>query len=164
MINLSSYNYAKVFLENTKSFDEMIDVLINMNLALKESYKYIKQGLYLSEIKQLIEKFHISDLVKKILNIMIDNKKLHILSDVIIEMQKMHYTRNNYLVGFVLSANQLNSSVVRDLEAKLERDLNKKVKLINQIDSRLLWGIVIEIGHLQLNLSGSYVINKVRHI
>lgn len=164
MQNIVTYNYAKLFLSHyNKPIENLILELEQLHAIL--SPVYVKLRLMPKDIVDLLQESNIDEIIKNILILMMNNKIIYILPDVIVSIQNIYYTSNNFDVSYLKTYKLLNKKNIHNLENLLQNKFNKKnIKIIQIVSPELLWGFVISIYKKTINFSGDCLLKKIQNI
>lgn len=148
--------YAKALLELAIENNKVIDYQNQM----KHVYSVIKDNIELVEFlkcytisndakKDLLSKIFKDDIYIEIIHFMfllIDKKRINYLVRICQEFNSECNEYRNVLEGIIYSVENLDEEKIKRLEESVALKLNKKVELINVIDSSLIGGIKIVVN------------------
>ena len=83
-------------------------------------------------------------LVKKFMNVLIDNSRMELLKDCFDEFKRIYDNQNKVMNVVVFSRVSLQEDEMKQLQQNLSKKHNRNVTLENVVDSSILGGIKIE--------------------
>lgn len=166
MQKFSTYHYAKSFLHYYKGdFVSLISQLHDLDTVFYDIYPSLKKGINVNSVTEAVSKSNMDSQIKQIILVMMQNKQLHLLSDAIIEIQKIHFLSQNYEISYIESSNQIDSKIVTELEQWLnDSHKTNKIKLVQKINPNLLWGVVVKFKDKVLDISGASFFKKIKNL
>ena len=148
-MNYVAFQYAEALfglaLESNqveKTFADFKDV----NEALDtEIYKFlIHPKITKGDKKDLMAKFIRNDLLKRFVFVLIDNSRIELLDDTLLEFGKIVDNQNKVMKVQVFSHKLLTPEQSKQLNANLEKKHNRKIELENIVDRSIVGGLRIE--------------------
>jgi len=85
------------------------------------------------------------------LNLLIEKKRIDVLPEIAREVQEMVDREENISHGSVTSAVKLNKTLLKKIQATLEKITGNKVIVETQVDPSIIGGIVAKVGDLVLD-------------
>ena len=110
----------------------------------------------------IAKRLGLSDLAVRLLDVLIRNRRINDLSDIIAGLATMIREATGTVAADVRSASALTSKEEADLRAMLERKVGAKVDVDITVDSNLIGGFVAKIGSEVYDASVSGKIEKFR--
>jgi len=105
---------------------------------------FIHPGISKTEKKKVVEKVVPNELVKHLLFVLIDNRRLDLLSEISQEYLALLNNMNRTLEVSVFSKTALTESQMNQIKTKLIKEHQREVKIINIIDSKIIAGYKYE--------------------
>lgn len=96
------------------------------------------------------------------LNLLIEKKRADILPDIAIELQVMVDKDQNISHGSIISAIELDQTLLGKIQATLEKLTGNKVILETQVDPSIIGGIIAKVGDLVLDGSIKTQLNGLK--
>jgi len=148
----------------TLSFLRAVSTSLDNVPAFYEGLK--SQSLNDNEIrsifKSLTDATGCSDLIKNFFNLLVDNKRVAILSEVGDSFQKQLDKENNIVRGVVKSAHTVSTEKRTELEDKLTKKLDQKVILTFEEDKSVLAGVRVELDSYTLDDTMETHLKKIK--
>lgn len=94
--------------------------------------------------KEVIDKAVTNNLLKHFIFVMIDNFRIKLLEESLIEYKKIVDRQNNLMKVWVYSRKELNTEQKNELKINLKKKHNRKIELKNVVDSSIAGGLRIE--------------------
>ena len=152
-----SKRYAKALLAVTKqkgthakTFAELqaLTAAFASDAAAKNYFSnpMVSAAQKIAAVKSAIEGKGISEDVVSTLTLLGEKGRLHILDQVTLAFQGFLDLEEGVTRGVVRSAQALTADAQKDIEAKINKVLNKKIVLTYEQDPKLLGGVVAEVG------------------
>jgi F-type H+-transporting ATPase subunit delta len=110
----------------------------------------------------IAKRLELSDLAIRLLDVLIRNRRINDLSDIIAGLATMIREATGTVAAEVRSASALSSNEEEDLRAMLERKVGAKVDVDITVDPELIGGFVAKIGSEVYDASVSGKIEKFR--
>lgn len=166
--------YAKAIFQlgkeqgKTKDYSDML-------AAIASLYKNVDDGvsdalnnpLYPQNARQQVmgkiaESVGADTLMTRFLQLLVDKKRADILPDIACEMQVMVDKDQNISHGSIVSAIELDQTLLNKIQATLEKLTGTKVILETQVDPSIIGGIVAKVGDLVLDGSIKTQLNGLK--
>jgi len=93
----------------------------------------------------------LDDHVQNLIKVMAENQRLIALRDVLSEFEELKNENDKMLDATVVSSEPLSEEQLELLTKSLEKKLDRKVTLTNEVDSELVGGIVVKAGELVID-------------
>lgn len=165
--------YAVALFESLKHSEEKVNALtllraISEVLETKSDfYEGLKSNsLTYTETRSIFNKLAESiacpDVVKNFFNVLIDNRRLDLISKISDSFQKELDKENGVVRGVVKSAHTLNNEKRKELEEKLASKLGQKVILNYQEDKTVLAGVRVELEAYTLDDTVETHLKKIK--
>lgn len=134
-----------IALEDGK-IDETLIEFENFNKALDEDiYKFLNHPkISKKDKKEVINKAITNNLLRHFIFVMIDNFRIELLEESLIEFKKIVNRQNNLMKVWVYSNKELSTEQRNDLKTNLKKKHNRKIELKNIVDSSIVGGLRIE--------------------
>jgi F-type H+-transporting ATPase subunit delta len=129
-------NTEKAFLSE---WTKIIDSLDENTLKF-----FIHPGISKNDKKQVVDHSIENTLVKNLLFVLIDNRRLDLLQAIATEYLQLLNNRQKILEVKVYSKNALTNDQILNLKEKLAKEHQREIKIINQMDSNIIAGIKLE--------------------
>lgn len=88
----------------------------------------------------------LNDLTMRLLELMLDKRRLNLLPQVENQFREALNARKNIVSANLVCADKLSDSAVADIKARLTEHLGKKLELEVQVDPSLIGGLVLKLG------------------
>tara|TARA_Y100000590_G_C15742865_1_gene1020909 strand:+ start:3692 stop:4249 length:558 start_codon:yes stop_codon:yes gene_type:complete len=113
-------------------------------------------------IEKIFEKDNVHDLVKNLIRLLVQNRRINILSAVIGGFKLLVQEHSGEINAEITTACDLTEKQVSQIKSNLKGIIGKEVKLdINQ-DPNILGGIVVKIGSQMIDTSVSTKLNNLK--
>lgn len=134
-----------IALEDGKIDETLVD-FENFNKALDEDiYKFLNHPkISKKDKKEVINNALTNKLLKHFIFVMIDNFRIKLLDESLIEFNKIVNKQNNLMKVWVYSNKELSTEQRNDLKINLKKKHNRKIELKNIVDSSIAGGLRIE--------------------
>lgn len=162
MNNQASRVYSQAFFDlskDTNNLDKHMEDLIEISQTLRD-FPDINKLLNNPNVSKEDKKEMISNIFKNIDNktlnlikVLIDKSRFVVFNDLVRDYKNQYNKEKNIAEGIVYSANKLETQELENLARILEKRLNKKVELENQIDESLIAGISVFIDGRRIDNS-----------
>lgn len=101
----------------------------------------------------ILDKGNVSDLTKKFIGLIIKNRRLFALPDVIKGYAALVDSHKGVMRGEVVSAHPLSDAQTKEIQKSLNAALGKEVELTTKVDPELLGGLVVKVGSRMVDTS-----------
>lgn len=101
----------------------------------------------------ILDKGSVSDLTKKFIGLIIKNRRLFALPDVIKAYSALVDSHKGVMRGEVVSAHPLSDAQIAEIQKSLNAALGKDVELTTKVDPELLGGLVVKVGSRMVDTS-----------
>jgi len=135
-----SLNAIAVLYKNTEL--EVEDALTNPLYPVEARQKVMAK---------IAESVDADTLSTSFLNLLIEKKRVDVLPEIATALQEMLVREENISHGSVISAIELDSKLLEEIQATLEKITGNKVILETQVDPSIIGGIVAKVGDLVLD-------------
>lgn len=115
-------------------------------------------------IKSIIQKYNLSDLAKYFLFTLVKNSRMHLLINIITEIERLYKEQMGIKAVTVFSTSHLEPKELELIKIFLEKSLNTKVEINQEINKSLLGGIIIKYDSKLIDFSIYGVLNKIEKI
>ena len=105
---------------------------------------FIHPGISKTEKKKVVEKVVVHELVKHLLFVLIDNRRLDLLSEISQEYLTLLNNMNRTLDVTVYSKMALSEGQINQIKTKLVAEHQREIKIMNIIDSSIIAGYKYE--------------------
>jgi F-type H+-transporting ATPase subunit delta len=169
--NKAAIRYAKAILDLANSKNATIEVNNDMTTIAStikgnaELKAFIQNPTISVEIKEkaLLEVFASSNAVtKSLFHLLFVNKRFEILEDVANGYNNLFNQLNNVEVATVTTAIPMDADMEAKVLAKIATFTNKKITIINKVDSSIIGGFILRIGDQQYNASVSNRLQELK--
>lgn len=98
--------------------------------------------------KMLVELFakQVQDLTMRLLELLLDKRRIPILSAIEFEYHKLLNARKNIITANLVCAEKLNENAVADIKARLTEHLGSGMELAVKVDPSLIGGLILRLG------------------
>ena len=104
-------------------------------------------------LNSLVKELPLGDLMRRFVSVLIHNKRLQILPDVILAFRKEASRRGGEQLVRVTSSDPLTDKQVSEITKVLTTKFGKGLKLVLLVDKKLIGGITVEIGTKLIDFS-----------
>ena len=127
----------------------------------------LNNPLYPLDVRQKVmakiaESVQADAIMTSFLNLLIEKKRADILPDIAIELQVMVDKDQNISHGSIISAIELDQTLLGKIQATLEKLTGNKVILETQVDPSIIGGIIAKVGDLVLDGSIKTQLNGLK--
>ncbi|MEJ2123852.1 MAG: F0F1 ATP synthase subunit delta [Alphaproteobacteria bacterium] len=144
--------------------------LIQLDGLLKESEtlrRFVLSPLFSahnqSQVVTLIsEKVDLGDLAQNFLQLLVKNRRLSALSEIIANFRKLTVGSRDELTAEVVSAIPLGDAHAQQLKAELSAKTGKHITLNSKVDPSILGGLVVKIGSRMIDSSIRTKLNNLK--
>ena len=167
----AAIRYAKAVLSlaNDKSLAEAVNndmKLIVTTIAKNQNLNNTLQSpVVRSSVKKsiLLSVFkNINTITKNLIDTLITNKRLNILSDVALKYNQLYNELKGSQTATVTTAVEITEDLKAIVLAKVIELTGKKVELKNIVDQNILGGFILRVGDIQYNASITNQLNTLR--
>ena len=167
----AAIRYAKAVLSlaNDKSLAEAVNndmKLIVTTIAKNQNFNNTLQSpVVRSSVKKsiLLSVFkNINTITKNLIDTLITNKRLNILSDVASKYNQLYNELKGSQTATVTTAIEITEDLKAIVLAKVIELTGKKVELKNIVDQNILGGFILRVGDIQYNASITNQLNTLR--
>lgn len=129
-----------------KSLDSVLEDFIAITKSLdKEIYTFLNHPkITKTQKKEIVNKAVSNSLLRNFINVLIDNSRIDLLEDTLVEYKKLYDNQNKVLKVNVYSSKVLSDKQIKNLVESLENKTKRRVELNNVIDTRIVGGLRIE--------------------
>ena len=93
----------------------------------------------------------INNNLKNFLKILVEKGRISSLQSIELTFKELLNEKHNILEGTVISAVALTAEKVKELEETLSKKYNKNITLENKVDKSILGGVLVRLGHIQID-------------
>jgi len=165
--------YAVALFESLKSSEEKLNALAFLRAVsdVLQSQSSFYEGLRsqafsYEEVRNIFGKITETQacpgVVKNFFNVLVDNKRVELISDISDSFQKELDKENGVTRGVVKSANPISNEKRLELEKKLSNKLGQKVILNYQEDKTVLAGVRVELEAYTLDDTVETHLKKIK--
>lgn len=164
--------YAKALLEYALQQNSVERVFQDMSLihSTIREHKDLDRLLLSPIVKTVVKKNvldkifgNVSDEVRRLFSLLIENRRLPILSQVAQKFVIQYNEYRNNKVAVVTTAVPLTDTMRNEVLEKIEKlTQNKNITLENKVDESIIGGFVLRIGDIQYNASVAFKLNKLK--
>jgi F-type H+-transporting ATPase subunit delta len=127
----------------------------------------LNNPLYPLDVRQKVmakiaESVQADAIMTSFLNLLVEKKRADILPDIAMEMQVMVDKDQNISHGSIISAIELDQTLLDKIQATLEKLTGNKVILETQVDPSIIGGIIAKVGDLVLDGSIKTQLNGLK--
>lgn len=134
-----------IALEEGQIDETMVEFDAFSNAIDDEIYKFLNHPkISKKNKKEVIDKSITNNLLKHFIFVMIDNFRIELLKESLIEFKKIVNRQNNLMKVWVYSRKELNTEQKNELKLNLKKKHNRKIELKNIVDSTIVGGLRIE--------------------
>lgn len=141
--------------------NQLIDIINESETLITFLKDY---GIEEDEKKKVLEtifKDKIQNNLLYFLYVVVDNQRGKYLKEILTEFVKYTYKTLNVQTGIIYSTIPLKETDIKKIENKVEKIMNSKIKLKNQIDTNLIGGFKIVVGYTVFDNS---ILNKIQNL
>ena len=110
-------------------------------LKFLKSY-FVKASEKYSVIEGILNKYRLENL-NNFIKLLVQKHQIHQFKNIIKEVTKGINFELDIFEGFIYSTEPLTNSKIQEIEEVISKKLNRKVELVNKIDSRLIGGVKV---------------------
>ncbi len=115
-------------------------------------------------IISIVDKYKFHDLTKYFLHTLIKNSRMNLLQNIIEEFEHIYKVNTGVKVATILVSSLLNTNELNDVKLLLEKSLNSKIEINQEINKSLLGGIIIKYDSQLIDFSVYGALNKIEKI
>lgn len=142
------FNNAMVDNIQDKIFEEitLVNRIIEDNFDIKEflSSPIVNKNNKINVVNSLVKNIKFNKIVNNFLLLLIKNSRTTILSNIVKAYNKLLYESRNIKIIQVISANELQPKEQEWIKSKIEKELDRKIEAVFNIDHTIIGGIVIK--------------------
>jgi len=116
----------------------------------------------LKALRAIMTKAELSDLTQNFVGVVIGNRRLFALSDMIVAFKGLMSKHRGEIQASVTSAKALQNHQIEDLKAALKSAVGRDVQMTTEVDEELLGGIVVKVGSRMIDTSLATKINNIQ--
>lgn len=116
----------------------------------------------LTALQAIMQKAELSELSQKFVGVVIGNRRLFALADVIVAFKGLMSQHRGEVQASVTSAKPLQSHQIEDLKAALKSAVGRDVQMTTDVDEDLLGGLVVKVGSRMVDTSLATKINNIQ--
>ena len=171
MQSRAAIRYAKAIYEIAIEENSINDVLSNMEFIkeLSNSSSDFKNLLSNSHINSQAKKEIILSLIVnsnkltgKLIDLLINNKRVSIISDIATSFINIYNKNNNINEATVITASQINNKLESEILSKINISNSESVTLTKVIDPNIIGGFIIRFGGKEYNASVKQKLNNLK--
>ena len=171
MQSRAAIRYAKAIYEIAIEENSINDVLSNMEFIkeLSNSSSDFKNLLSNSQINSQAKKEIILSLIVnsnkltgKLIDLLINNKRVSIISDIATSFINIYNKNNNIKEATVITASQINNKLESEILSKINISNSESVTLTKVIDPNIIGGFIIRFGGKEYNASVKQKLNNLK--
>ena len=141
-----------------------LDKMITNN---NELYKLVKSPIIVRSDQErvmltLVEKAHMTELTKKFIGVITQNRRLFIIKDIINAYHTLIAKKRGQASVEVVSARELTKTQTNQLSNTLKKVLGAKITIDTKIDSDLLGGLIVKVGSRMVDSSIRTKLSQLR--
>jgi len=148
-MNYIAFQYAEALFSLAKEKSQTKEVVAEFKVINDAFDTEIYQFLIHPKIKKqdkkdIIAKSINNDLFKRFVFVLIDNSRIELLEDTLVEFEKLIDNQNRTMKVQAFSHKKLSSEQLNQLATNLEKKHNRKIELENIVDRSIVGGLRIE--------------------
>jgi len=86
----------------------------------------------------------LDDVVENFVAVLKLNHKMHLMSDILSELQKIHFVKTDKVAAKVVSKEKLDSAILGKIKSLVKSNTDKSPEIVEEIDNTLLGGVAIK--------------------
>lgn len=149
-------------IDEIKRFNAIISSSENLKKALESPI--IDKTKKVKFIDSICNKYNFNPLLKHFLHVIVKNKRINILKEIITELERMLREENNKKLVTISAAKELQEDEIVIIKEFLENKLGKKVDIISEVNKSLLGGVVIKYDSNFIDFSIQGALNKIEKL
>ncbi|PPE06573.1 F0F1 ATP synthase subunit delta [Mesoplasma corruscae] len=139
-------NKVNLFIEQSNA---LVEVLKNKDdffkiLTFKTSHDEVKR---INIIEETFAQFDIDEDILNSFKILVKLQAFSSVRQILKKLRNNLSSHNNIVFGVIWSTEKVIETQIKIIEEKVSKKLNKKVKLINKLDEKLIGGIQVIVHH-----------------
>ncbi len=148
-MNYVAFQYAEALFSLANEQNQVDSIFAGFK-EIKEAfdadiYKFlIHPKVSKKDKKEILLKIVQNDLLRSYIFVLIDNSRIELLEDTLMEFEKIVNNQNKMMKVQVFSKKSLTSEQVKQLVTNLEKRHNRKIELENIVDETIVGGLRIE--------------------
>ncbi len=151
----------------TSDYSEMLTAIASLYDGENGVGDALNNPLYPLDVRQKVmvkiaESVQADAIMTGFLNLLIEKKRADILPDIANELQVMVDKDQNISHGSIISAIELDQTLLDKIQATLEKLTGNKVILETQVDPSIIGGIIAKVGDLVLDGSIKTQLNGLK--
>ena len=151
----------------TSDYSEMLTAIASLYDGENGVGDALNNPLYPLDVRQKVmakiaESVQADAIMTSFLNLLIEKKRADILPDIASELQVMVDKDQNISHGSIISAIELDQTLLGKIQATLEKLTGNKVILETQVDPSIIGGIIAKVGDLVLDGSIKTQLNGLK--
>lgn len=151
----------------TSDYSEMLTAIASLYDGENGVGDALNNPLYPLDVRQKVmvkiaESVQADAIMTSFLNLLIEKKRADILPDIASELQVMVDKDQNISHGSIISAIELDQTLLDKIQATLEKLTGNKVILETQVDPSIIGGIIAKVGDLVLDGSIKTQLNGLK--
>jgi len=148
-MNYVAFQYAEALFGlaiDAKQVKDVYNEFKNFSDSLdNEIYKFLNHpGISKIAKKEIISKSIVNDILKRYIFVLIDNSRIDLLNDSLIEFATIIDNQNKIMKVQAFSNKALNPEQLEQLTMNLKKKHNRKIELENIVDKSIVGGLRIE--------------------
>ena len=166
-MNYIAFQYAEALFSLAKEASQ-IDKVVAEYKVVKDAFDAeIYQFLIHPKIKKqdkkdIVAKIIHNDLLKRFIFVLIDNSRIEILDDTLVELEKLIDNQNKVMKVQVFSHKKLSPEQTKQLVINLNKKHNRKIELENIVDRSIVGGLRIEFEGMILDDTINNYLNSLK--
>ena len=116
------------------------------------------------ELMKDVFKGKVNDDLISFINILIDKKRIHTVSGILSETEKIYLEKKNTVVAKVKTVISLDAAEKEELITKLKVKYNKNILLEEELDDSIIGGVYIKIGDDIIDGTLKYRLNQIHEL
>ncbi len=129
-----------------------------------EIYKFLNHPkISKKDKKEVIKNALTNELLKNFIFVMIDNFRIELLEESLIEFKKIVDKQNNVMKVTVYSKKEINTDQKNQLKTNLKKKHNRKIELKNIVDGSIAGGLRIEYEGMILDDTINNYLQTLKH-
>ena len=148
-MNYIAFQYAEALFGLAKETSQIEKVVAEYKIIKNsfdtEIYQFlIHPKIKKQEKKDIVSKFIKNDLLNRFIFVLIDNSRIELLEDTLVELEKLIDNQNKVMKVQVFSHKKMSSEQAKQLTTNLAKKHNRKIELENIVEKTIVGGIRIE--------------------
>ncbi len=113
-------------------------------------------------LQALAEKMKLAELTRRFLSVLVENRRLALLEEVIAAWRQLQAARRGETKVRAITAEPLNATQRKKLEAVLKKALGQQVDIDNSVNPDILGGLVLHVGSRMIDASVRQRLNALK--